>query len=61
LVFQLASNRFSNGISFGFKISISVKVSIGTISFGIYFKKGKTISKTLLKAKRRISSGGAFN
>jgi hypothetical protein len=33
-----------------------MKISIGIISFG----KGKIISKTLLKTKGRISSGGAF-
>jgi hypothetical protein len=54
LVFQLVS-KFSIGISFGFKISISIKVSIDITSFGICFKKGKIISKTLLKAKGRIS------
>jgi hypothetical protein len=30
------------------------------ISFSTYFKKGKIISKTLLKAKGKISSGGVF-
>jgi hypothetical protein len=29
----------SIGISFGFKILISIEISIGIISFGIYFKK----------------------
>jgi hypothetical protein len=51
---SLSQNGFSIGISFGFKISISI------ISFCIHFKKGKSFQKTLLKAKGRITSGGAF-
>jgi hypothetical protein len=29
--------------------------------FDIHFKKGEIISKTLLKAKGRVHSGGAFS
>jgi hypothetical protein len=49
--FKLVSRFFNKGvfisigISFGFKISISVEISIGVISFGIYFKKGKSFQK----------------
>jgi hypothetical protein len=53
LVFQLVS-KFSIGISFGFK-------NFNWYNFIWYrFLKGKTIPKTLLKAKGRISLGGAF-
>jgi hypothetical protein len=51
--FQLVSHLAS-------KFQISIEISIGIISSGIYFKKGEIISKTLLKAKGRISSWGAF-
>jgi hypothetical protein len=54
---KLRQETISIGISFGFKISISIKISIGIISF---VSRMEIISKTLLKAKRRISSGGAF-
>jgi hypothetical protein len=57
----LVSQSFSIGISFGFKISLSIRISIGSISFGIYSTKGKSFQKTLLKAKGEISSWGAFN
>jgi hypothetical protein len=58
--FSYPQNGFSIGISFGFKISISIEISIGIILFWHLFQKGKNVSKTLLKAKGRISSGGAF-
>jgi hypothetical protein len=42
------------------KFQASIKTSIGTNFIWYLFQKGKIISKTLLKAKGRISSGGAF-
>jgi hypothetical protein len=51
---------FSIGILFGFKVSISMK-NFNWYNFIRYlFQKKKIISKTLLKAKGRTSSGGAF-
>jgi hypothetical protein len=38
------------------KFQVSIKISTGIISFDICFQKGEIISKTLLKAKGRISS-----
>jgi hypothetical protein len=59
--FNWPQNRFSIGISFGFKFSISVEISIGIISFlASISKMEKCFKKNLLKAKGRFSSGGAF-
>jgi hypothetical protein len=56
----LSQNGFLIGISFGFKISISLEISIGIFSLWHLFLKGKIVSQTLLKAKGSISSGGVF-
>jgi hypothetical protein len=40
------------------KFQVSIKISLGIISFAINL--GEIISKTLLKAKGRISSWGSF-
>jgi hypothetical protein len=56
LVFQVVS-KFSIDISFGFKISLKYN-NFNWYNFTWYlFQKGEIISKTLLKAKGRISSG----
>jgi hypothetical protein len=53
-------SQFSIGILFSFRYQVRMK------NFNLYniiwypFQKGKIISKTLLKAKGRIISGGAF-
>jgi hypothetical protein len=51
---RLSQNGFSIGISFGFKISITIEISIGIISFWHLFLKREIVSKTLLKVKGSI-------
>jgi hypothetical protein len=50
------SNYFKKEEFISIGISFSFKISIGIISFGIYLKM-EIISKILLTAKGRISSG----
>jgi hypothetical protein len=42
---NLKEEIISIGVSFGFKISLSIRISIGLISLGICFKKGKSFQK----------------
>jgi hypothetical protein len=55
-----SSQNFQIGVSFGFKISISIKISIGIISLGICFKKGKSFQKPSCKLRGEFLQGDLF-
>jgi hypothetical protein len=53
----LVSQNSSIDIPFGFKTSISIKISIGIISFGICFKKEKSFQKPSWKLRGEFLQG----